>query len=74
MLQNLAQIFKHLFELQVQYFHLKLNWMAISSFNQLHRYGQQTPSPPGRKLGIHLSSTVISDKQKSAQLISLENL
>lgn len=25
MLQNLAQIFKHFFELQVQYFHLKLN-------------------------------------------------
>lgn len=70
MLQNLAQIFKHFFELQVQYFHLKLNWMAISGFNQLHRYGQRAPSPT--KLGIQLSSTVISDKQKSAQLISLE--
>lgn len=37
---------------------------------QLHRYGQRAPSPT--KLGIQLSSTVISDKQKSAQLISLE--
>lgn len=52
------------------FFHLKLNWMAISGFNQLHRYGQRAPSPT--KLGIQLSSTVISDKQKSAQLISLE--
>lgn len=48
------------------------NWIEWPSAVLISYIDMASGHPLPRKLGIQLSSTVISDKQKSAQLISLE--